>query len=117
MTEAEYNQKAVSALLGNVQLLTDSRFGEQAQVVELEGRPPIAFDVLSVDIGITPSKAVPGSSSVATPVKPISGYESFMQSSSCMLMKPVYVCRTCGCRLALYYYTFLYYYSCFKKAL
>ena len=60
-------------------LLTDSSFGGQAQVVELEGRPPIAFDVLSVDIGITPSKAVPGSSSVATPVKPISGYES----SSC----------------------------------
>ena len=40
----------------------------------LQGRPPIPFDVLSVDIGITPSKLVPGSSSIATPVKPISGY-------------------------------------------
>ena len=43
-------------------------------MVMLHDRPPIAFDVLSVDIGITPSKAIPGSSSVATPVKPISGY-------------------------------------------
>ena len=45
----------------------------QSMVVMLPKRPPIAFDVLSVDIGITPSKAIPGSSSIATPVKPISG--------------------------------------------
>ncbi len=45
----------------------------QSMVVILPKRPPIAFDVLSVDIGITPSKAIPGSSSIATPVKPISG--------------------------------------------
>ncbi|KAA6421181.1 MAG: water dikinase [Trebouxia sp. A1-2] len=46
---------------------------KQSMVVMLPKRPPIAFDVLSVDIGITPSKAIPGSSSIATPVKPISG--------------------------------------------
>ena len=45
----------------------------QAMLVSLRSRPPVAFDVLSVDIGITPSKLVPGSSSIATPVKPISG--------------------------------------------
>lgn len=45
----------------------------QANLVMLKGRPPIPFDVLSVDIGIVPSRAVPGSSSLATPVKPISG--------------------------------------------
>lgn len=43
-------------------------------MVLLQSRPAIPFDVLSVDIGITPSKLVPGSSSIATPVKPISGY-------------------------------------------
>lgn len=46
-------------------------------MVMLRDRPPIAFDVLSVDIGITPSKAIPGSSDVATPVKPISGYAHY----------------------------------------
>lgn len=46
----------------------------QDMMVLLQGRPAIAFDVLSVDVGITPSKAIPGSSTIATPVKPISGY-------------------------------------------
>lgn len=44
----------------------------QVMVVKLQDRPAITFDVLSVDIGITPSKTIPGSSSIATPVKPIS---------------------------------------------
>lgn len=47
---------------------------KQDMMVLLQGRPAIAFDVLSVDVGITPSKAIPGSSTIATPVKPISGF-------------------------------------------
>ncbi len=37
------------------------------------GRPPIAYDVLSIDVGITPSAFdVPGTLDHTTPVKPIS---------------------------------------------
>ncbi|KAK9835460.1 hypothetical protein WJX74_000508 [Apatococcus lobatus] len=39
--------------------------------VELKGRPAFAYDVLSIDIGITPSSATPGAVSLAVPVKPI----------------------------------------------
>eukprot|EP00891_Asterochloris_glomerata_P005153 jgi/Astpho2/5153/Aster-06363 len=46
----------------------------KTQRVQLQGRPAVAYDALSVDIGITPSRAIPGSSSVATPVKPISRF-------------------------------------------
>jgi selenide, water dikinase len=41
--------------------------------VVLKGRPPFAYDVLSVNVGITPAAtAVPGALDFATPVKPIS---------------------------------------------
>ena len=46
----------------------------QKQLVKLgTGRPPIAYDALSLDIGITPSaQGVPGALEHATPVKPVS---------------------------------------------
>ena len=45
----------------------------QAKRVLLKGRPPFAYDVLSVNVGITPAAtAVPGALDFATPVKPIS---------------------------------------------
>lgn len=45
----------------------------QAKRVEVEGRPPVAYDMLSIDVGITPAAtAVPGALQFATPVKPIS---------------------------------------------
>jgi len=41
------------------------------KVVLFRERPPIAFDVLSINIGSTPHATVPGVASHATPVKPI----------------------------------------------
>lgn len=35
-------------------------------------RPPVAYDVLSIDIGVTPALRVPGAADHAVPVKPIS---------------------------------------------
>ena len=38
----------------------------------LAGRPPLGYDVLSLDVGITPSaQGVPGALEHATPVKPV----------------------------------------------
>ena len=42
--------------------------------VILKGRPSISYDALSIDIGITPAKAVQGASDFTTPVKPIYGF-------------------------------------------
>ena len=42
--------------------------------VILKGRPSISYDALSIDIGITPAKAVQGASDYTTPVKPIYGF-------------------------------------------
>ncbi len=39
--------------------------------VRFRDRPPISYDILSINIGSTPSLKVPGSSAHATPVKPI----------------------------------------------
>lgn len=45
----------------------------QAQVVLLKNRQPFAYDVLSIDVGITPSdEGIPGALQHATPVKPVS---------------------------------------------
>ena len=44
----------------------------QAQLVLLKDRPPIRYDVLSINLGITPDlHAIPGAADHATPVKPI----------------------------------------------
>ncbi|MDE2581148.1 MAG: selenide, water dikinase SelD [Rhodospirillales bacterium] len=46
-----------------------------ARHVLCAGRPPVAFDVLSLDIGSGPNLAdVPGAAEHATPVKPINGF-------------------------------------------
>ena len=37
------------------------------------GRPPVPYDVVSIDIGVTPSLAIPGAAEHAVPVKPITG--------------------------------------------
>ncbi len=46
----------------------------QRQLVLMEGpRPPVPYDALSLDVGITPSgQGVPGALEHATPVKPVS---------------------------------------------
>lgn len=49
----------------------------ERQKVGLEGsRPPIGYDVLSINVGITPACAVPGAEKYVTPVKPISSFAS-----------------------------------------
>src|SRR5581483_8956947 len=43
-------------------------------------RPPLAYDILSLDIGTTPKQGeVPGSAQYATPVKPIDGFAARWQ--------------------------------------
>ena len=37
-------------------------------------RPPVAFDILSVNIGSTPSMTTPGADAFVTPVKPINNF-------------------------------------------
>ncbi len=58
-------------LSGDVNMRVDGACPWQAKRLKLKGRPPFAYDVLSIDIGITPSSATPGAASLAVPVKPI----------------------------------------------
>lgn len=44
------------------------------QVVTCQDRPDVPYDILSVDIGITPSMGVPGAAGRVIPVKPINGF-------------------------------------------
>lgn len=47
----------------------------QAQQVHLKDREPVAYDVLSIDVGITPSgQGIPGALEHTTPVKPVSRF-------------------------------------------
>lgn len=57
---------------GQGQLLSALPLLLQKQEVHLQGRPSIGYDVLSLDVGITPSaQGVPGALEHATPVKPV----------------------------------------------
>jgi len=48
--------------------------------VILEGdRPPLGYDVLSINVGITPACRVPGAEKYVTPVKPISSFASKLE--------------------------------------
>ncbi len=40
------------------------------------GRPPVSYDLLSIDCGATPSLAVPGAPAHAVPVKPVSSFSA-----------------------------------------
>ena len=46
----------------------------RARTVDLDQRPPIGYDRLSLDTGSTPDLSVPGAADHATPVKPVSGF-------------------------------------------
>ena len=51
------------------------RINVAQQLVVLDGRPPLPYDVLSLNVGITPSvSGVPGADQYTTPVKPISTF-------------------------------------------
>lgn len=57
----------------------------KAQLVLLKDRPPIRYDVLSINLGITPDlHAIPGALQHATPVKPIF---SFVQRIDALLAR------------------------------
>jgi selenide,water dikinase len=47
-----------------------------ARSVQFRSRPPISYDVLSINIGSTPGVQVPGSLALAVPVKPIDRFLS-----------------------------------------
>ncbi|GAQ81019.1 selenide, water dikinase [Klebsormidium nitens] len=53
---------------------TATSLDRDSRLVHLQGRPPIPYDVLSIDIGITPLQDVPGSSEHTTAVKPIDSF-------------------------------------------
>lgn len=47
--------------------------GVQDKELRFQSRPPMRYDVLSVDIGITPgASSIPGAAEFTTTVKPIS---------------------------------------------
>lgn len=51
----------------------------QAQSIQFDDRPPVRYDVLSIDVGITPStQGVPGVMEHAIPVKPVSRCAQYM---------------------------------------
>lgn len=47
-----------------------------AKEVQFDDRPPLGFDVLSLDTGSTPDLSVPGCAEHVTPVKPVSGFNA-----------------------------------------
>jgi len=65
--------------LGKHRVIHDEAVGidhENNRVQLKSGRPGVRFDTLSIDIGITPSAQVRGSSENTTPVKPIFGFNA-----------------------------------------
>ena len=49
-------------------------FDPYGKTVDIEGRPTLTYDALSLDIGITPNLNVPGAAEFVIPVKPISEF-------------------------------------------
>ena len=48
----------------------------QRRRISLAGRPDIEYDLVSIDIGSTPDRSIPGSEAHSTPVKPISDFHA-----------------------------------------
>jgi selenide,water dikinase len=62
------------ARFANARLIRASSIGIDRALrgVLIEGRPPLAYDLLSIDVGATPAlEAIPGAAEHALPVKPI----------------------------------------------
>ena len=60
-----------------------SHIDAAAREIHFAGRPPLGYDCLSIDIGISPKAGVPGFDHV-TPVKPIDGCAA-LRICSCLL--------------------------------
>lgn len=54
----------------------------EEKTLQLEGRPDIAYDVLSLDTGSTPSLTTPGATEFSTPVKPVHSFLERWQAVS-----------------------------------
>lgn len=74
-SEGRFAQKAPhAAACAHRVPVSPSPLLEQGQRVLLQGRPSVRYDVLSLNLGITPAlSTVPGAAEHTTPVKPISG--------------------------------------------
>lgn len=72
----------------------------RAQRVLLKGRPPVAYDVLSLNVGITPALSqVPGAAAHTSPVKPIAEWvrprsRSWPCAPCCRCVPCAHSCRT-----------------------
>ena len=51
------------------------------------GRPPVSYDLLSIDCGATPSLAVPGAAAHAVPVKPVSSFSARWEALSARVQR------------------------------
>ncbi len=59
------------------------------QVVKLDGRPPLSYDIASINTGITPDVNVIGSAQYATPIKPIANlYDRWLELFSRLQQQP-----------------------------
>ena len=80
-------------------LMPATSWPAQGQRVLLRGRPPLPYDVVSLNLGITPAlSSVPGAAAHTTPVKPISGWA--LSGHRGVLGErsggPCCVCKSCG---------------------
>ncbi len=64
------------SLWANIRFIQDSVTAIDAEnnTLQLKNRPAIEFDVVSIDIGSTPTQSIAGSDEFTTPVKPISHF-------------------------------------------
>ncbi|MFW5444519.1 MAG: selenide, water dikinase SelD [Methylococcaceae bacterium] len=64
------------SLWANIRFIQDTvtAIDVQNNTLTLKNRPAIEFDVVSIDIGSTPSQQIEGSAQYTTPVKPISDF-------------------------------------------
>lgn len=51
------------------------------QSISCVGRPPVAFDILSIDIGSAPDTGISGAKDFAIPVKPVSNFSAHWQQA------------------------------------
>lgn len=80
------------------------------QHILLKDRPAVRFDVLSVNVGISPASEIPGVSEFTTPVKPIDGFVTRLEvslahsSDRARHVVGTKHCSSCalGCHLALH---------------
>ncbi len=64
------------SLWAKIRFIQDSvtAIDAETNTLELENRPAIEFDIVSIDIGSTPNQEIEGSAEFTIPVKPISGF-------------------------------------------